>query len=412
MYLFSDMNLLNQKLETLTSVEIANLVENKVPESANLDFKRTTYGNRDADKKELLKDISAFANTNGGLLIIGIDESDGYADSVVPFEENADEEIQRLNSILESSVEPRISDVEIKAIDVDYKGHVIVIKVPKSWNAPHRTNYKGSKRFYRRNSAGVYETDISELKKMFNASLERESQFKAIRNELIGRVKRSELPVAMPNDTSGYMLLQIIPVQALEGLNFLNLGDVDLTTKILPINGGSFNRRYNIDGFITYRPKFHNYTQLYRNGSIETVLSSISRQNSKTPSEKILAGTSIVEDFLSGTSKYIGALNDLGVSPPFRVYLSFLDVKDCRFATFHDRYGFYDDEVPLFAKNDILLPPIDIMELGNRFELFENLRPILDSLWNADNRERCDYFNDEGKWIGHKDLRKLGMRQG
>jgi predicted HTH transcriptional regulator len=48
-----------------------------VPEGVLVDYKRDMYGRGDADVKEFLKDVSSFANTAGGHLIIGVDETGG-----------------------------------------------------------------------------------------------------------------------------------------------------------------------------------------------------------------------------------------------------------------------------------------------------------------------------------------------
>ncbi len=45
---------------------IQSLLDNRVPESEILDYKRECYGSKDADKRELLKDVSSFANSRGG----------------------------------------------------------------------------------------------------------------------------------------------------------------------------------------------------------------------------------------------------------------------------------------------------------------------------------------------------------
>lgn len=272
------MNLFEIPLTDLTPEHLNALVDNTVSETSTLEFKRETYGGSDEDKRELLKDVSALANTHGGLLFIGIGEEKGCADSIFPFKGDVDAEIQRLHSISASSIEPTITDIDMRSISVK-DGSVIVIKVPKSWSAPHRMNFRGRViRFYKRNSAGVYEPDVTELKKMFNASIERETQFKELRQRHINCVKREETPVVMPisTDESGFMLLQLIPLQALEGIETIDLGSDHLKDYLWPIGATSgYDRRYNIDGLATFDAMFHSYTQLYRNGIIEAAICSI-----------------------------------------------------------------------------------------------------------------------------------------
>jgi hypothetical protein len=47
------------------------------PEGLTIEYKRDPYGNRDADRKEALKDITSFANSAAGHLINGMKEAKG-----------------------------------------------------------------------------------------------------------------------------------------------------------------------------------------------------------------------------------------------------------------------------------------------------------------------------------------------
>jgi len=198
--------------------------------------------------------------------------------------------------------------------------------------------------------------------------------------------------------------------QAIEQLDVLDLTANDLRTSLRPLSGSGWDHRYNIDGFLTFRSRFHAYTQLYRSGIIEAVICSIIRGTSESPARKIIAGSSISTDVLGGTARYLKVLQDLNMQTPARVYVTLLDVKDCRFATYHDRWGMDESEIPNIGKNDVLLPSVDVMEFGNKFKIYEALRPIMDALWNADNRERCDYYDESGRWIGHDQVKELGRQ--
>ena len=65
-----------------TSAEVQNLdetglrkfLEKRVPEGHHLDYKETLSGNNDRAKREFLKDVTAFANANGGDILIGVEE--------------------------------------------------------------------------------------------------------------------------------------------------------------------------------------------------------------------------------------------------------------------------------------------------------------------------------------------------
>jgi len=134
--------LLGKNFDDIDGATIRALIHTGASESVHLEFKRGSYGNADADKKELLKDITAFTNTLGGHLIIGIDEADGTASALVPLSGiDVDQELQRLENITRSGIEPTIVGLRMKRIDVD-SGSVIVIHVPRSFDPPHRVIIK------------------------------------------------------------------------------------------------------------------------------------------------------------------------------------------------------------------------------------------------------------------------------
>ena len=89
------MSLRDILLDQITEQDINALMSTGVPESPLIDYKRDTYGNTEGDKREFLADISSFANTMGGDIIIGVDEANGLPAAITPFEGDADAEVRR-----------------------------------------------------------------------------------------------------------------------------------------------------------------------------------------------------------------------------------------------------------------------------------------------------------------------------
>jgi predicted HTH transcriptional regulator len=95
-----------------------------------------------------LKDVSSFANTHGGDLVIGIEEKGGLARKVPGVAGvNPDTELQRLESLARDGIEPRIVGLQMKAVSVTGGGIVFVIRVPRSWNPPHRVSARKTNGF-------------------------------------------------------------------------------------------------------------------------------------------------------------------------------------------------------------------------------------------------------------------------
>ena len=66
-------DLLNK--EIITEEDINQLISTKTEESIHLDFKQAeALSKNDKKKSEIAKDISAFANSDGGIVIYGLKE--------------------------------------------------------------------------------------------------------------------------------------------------------------------------------------------------------------------------------------------------------------------------------------------------------------------------------------------------
>ncbi|MBN4944840.1 ATP-binding protein [Stenotrophomonas maltophilia] len=52
------------------------LVQDRAQESVHLDFKREQPSKKEDGRKELLKDVCALANTEGGRIVYGVEEDD------------------------------------------------------------------------------------------------------------------------------------------------------------------------------------------------------------------------------------------------------------------------------------------------------------------------------------------------
>lgn len=75
--------LLGSRLDSVTYEAIADLVANaEAAENENLDYKQAHYTADPRGKEELAKDVAAFANHTGGLLVLGMAENKGVPSKV------------------------------------------------------------------------------------------------------------------------------------------------------------------------------------------------------------------------------------------------------------------------------------------------------------------------------------------
>jgi predicted HTH transcriptional regulator len=141
----------------IAETDLNDLLTAGVSERKTLDYKQELPGPNDAGKRELLADVSSFANTAGGDLIFGVTEDAG-APTGIPGVQigDTDQAILRFDGIIRDGLAPRIRNTT-RAVPLANGRHVLIIRSEKSWYGPHRVVFKGDSRFYGRTSNGKYE---------------------------------------------------------------------------------------------------------------------------------------------------------------------------------------------------------------------------------------------------------------
>jgi hypothetical protein len=141
--------LLESAVDQVTAEHIVGLVAKRVPEDAELDYKRANQyiiGNEGAE--ELAKDVSGMANARGGLIIIGIEEDEQACARKATPVKVADKITSQMEQIIRSRVIPFPNGTSVRAVgDPDNPGTgFYLITVPRSPLAPHAVRSVGSSR--------------------------------------------------------------------------------------------------------------------------------------------------------------------------------------------------------------------------------------------------------------------------
>ena len=129
-----------------TVVEIDKLISDGVQEDLHLDYKESPALDK-GKKHEIVKDVSAFANSDGGTLIYGVIERDNLPigrDSGVDHNKFSREQLEQ---IISSNITPRIEGIKIVPIAISATNSIFVIEIPKSYRAPHQS---ADKKYYKR----------------------------------------------------------------------------------------------------------------------------------------------------------------------------------------------------------------------------------------------------------------------
>lgn len=384
--------------ETLSETNLRDLVVAGTPEGRTIEFKRDNYGRSDADVREFLKDVSSFANTEGGHLIIGLNESNGCAHEICAItDETSDQALQRLESLIRDGIEPRIYGVRIKAIPIASGGFVAVVRVPRSWYPPHRVSARGSNRFFARNSSGVHEASVEELRMLFSFSATASDRMKQFRRERLSLIDSGETPVPLADD-HGRLVLHIIPLSA-----FSMRHQVDLTRAaaldgaLRPIAAMGHSPRYNYEGFLTFRPgePSYGYTQLFRDGSLEAVKVRVTMERE---GRLVIPSLDFGQHIIEALPGYMRALQSLEIPPPLSVILTVQGVRGAVLGVSSDQFLF-TDPAPI-VRDSLFLTEVLIEDYGPSEHYLRALRPAFDALWNAGGFPASEHYNADGDWVG------------
>ncbi|HEX7409478.1 MAG TPA: ATP-binding protein [Candidatus Binatia bacterium] len=151
------MYLTAEQVRKLDGPTLELFLRRKYPEGHHLDYKAQLSHPDQKAHREFLKDISAFANANGGHLLIGVKEPSDDLDlgaQVVGIDRPLDV-AQKLENLASSSIDPRIAGLQIIPVTVCGKG-IIFIHVPPSSTRPHRVDHQGHSAFYRRHTESIF----------------------------------------------------------------------------------------------------------------------------------------------------------------------------------------------------------------------------------------------------------------
>lgn len=153
------LEIFSKPLDEINADDIHSLVRLEVPEGERLEFKRELPGEGGKTdnwvnggrmsryaRDKILEEVVGFANAYGGVLVIGIAESDmkpSTAKKIMAVPRCADL-ADRFRQVFRDCVEPELVRIEIDSVQTEDDGSgVVFIRVGKSRLAPHRVETTG-----------------------------------------------------------------------------------------------------------------------------------------------------------------------------------------------------------------------------------------------------------------------------
>ena len=178
------MSILSKSLDEVTITDLDALVAREARETSELEFKGELpfksergqaetkdrwiwKGDRIGDyaRDQLLAELIAFANADGGTLVLGVRETKDEprrAEALDPLP-RCEDLARRLVDACEDMIEPRLPVVLGRGLPADTEGNgYVVLRVARSLNGPHRLRSDGQ--FYIRRGERASKMTVREIK--------------------------------------------------------------------------------------------------------------------------------------------------------------------------------------------------------------------------------------------------------
>ena len=403
-----------KRIDEIDKAYLQSLVDDEVAEDRGIEYKRDLNILKDLpdrkmkdEKRKLCGEISAFANADGGYLIVGIADDKGMPQKEglcgIDKPDDFDQLKLKIQGIIDRGIEPQLFGVDMAQVELDEEKVALLIYVPTSWSKPHWVGEKGCRTFYTRTSGGKDHLDIRNVRELFVLSETALNRFRTFRKSRISLIEKDSLAAHI--DDGLKIVLHVVPFQAI-GLN----QQLDLSALTHPFGDRGIRRpysdfRFNFEGIYSAplsTEGSHCY-QIFRSGTFEFVFH-IMHSNEEEFFAPFI-GQVIFEEYLPRTAAWGETLK---VSPPYFFLLSILHVRGLKLTMTHPgrndfyRIGRAPSELRAIRDKDHLLATeirID-NDLQDQALLMQHMRPALDAVWQASGWPAAKGYDEDGKWIG------------
>ena len=310
--------------------------------------------------------------------------------------DNAALECARIEQMIESGIQPRIPLVQVRSLELPDAGTVILVRIGKSWIAPHMVTYSNFSRFFSRNSStGKVQLDVQQIGAAFALQRGLGERLRAWKAERIAKAIADESPAPL---SGSKLLFHFVSA------SFLNEeisgpprsydtqgwgSDANLMTY------GAEVRRYNADGYLLasghHTDGKGSYLQIFRGGTLEYgdgyVLDSYGKQ--AVPSR-------VFEEKIARTfESAIALLKRLNINAPLFVAVTLVGIKGRTMALPQHAAHFSYESEPF--DRDVISTPDALLDSSQ--SKLSSLLPLINYVWQAAGREGTPYLDKDHNWI-------------
>jgi hypothetical protein len=300
--------------------------------------------------------------------------------------DDTDKEKRRLVNIVQDCLEPRIYAPEMKWLPMPGTTRgVMVVRVSRSWSAPHRVRLKDMN-FYVRDTNGKHPMSVDELRQAFTFSASFAERMRTFRDGRIHTIETYQLPFDVFRGPKFAVL--IVPWSAMLDPLDVDIQDRKIDALINPLPASGWNRQFCLEGvaMIPSGNPVSAYAMVFRTGVVEFVSPLVGPSEDWTWIQRIVFET---------WKQFVAFAKSFDVGPPFSVFVTMIEADGLKLLS--DPVGFPTPR-PSIRQNIVRLP-----EELVRLDDFEKppevlLKGVLEVAANAFGLAKWPSYDAEGNF--------------
>ncbi len=387
----------DRRLRDITEADLRQIIDAQLEEHLQLEYKSALYENNERGHKEFLQDICMFANSGGGVMLIGISErrDEGGQPTGLPDPDaqlgieipNAEMMLQSYDARVVANIEERLP-LESYAITVANNRYVIAVRVPNSMSKPHRVHYQGRTYFPSRRERHRYEMDVREIKEMVMRTASRLEEAQVKLSQSLESIGLGPQPNNAPTIVMG-----TIPVFWQNFMVDVRNRDVIHTVSEFHLGYGNFlEPSYNFNGLVRQIVAHEDsFVQIQRDGIILLGKRLDLARVGGTFSIRPTAIDIILRTFVGHCSAVYTAA---AIAGPFLLTMLLRTPQNIS--------GLFPSYIPGAEEQGALISlgdyPFPVVQADNLLEIDRVIRSLCDQAHQMFGRRASPYFNAEGVW--------------
>lgn len=375
--------------------DLIALITAAARENRFLEFKSEYLPQTDGGKRKFLQSITAFGNSRGGDLILGMAETGGVASALAPLKDLVPDQCRlQIHELIRVHVQPSLGGVKVEPVTLTAGGHAVVVRVPKSWIGPHILNYGDDRRFYIRDDGGKRPMDYEEVRDGFLGGETTGARLRNFRMERCAAILSDETPRPLAHRSR--IVVHLLPFESIALPRRFETRELyTRCDNFFPLNHSGYSRDFDVDGVFTYtgpgdKPA-PGYAYLFTSGTIEAV-----DANWLAPwrdeHERTIPYGATEPKIIAAVEGYLELLGALDVPPPYAFFLSLLNVR-----------GYFMPTGPRYSHSGHPINRDHLYISEAVFDVVPNsvssaLFPVFNSVWNACGWAQSLNYDKDGNW--------------